>query len=214
MEIIGGIAAIIGIITGLWFLYEKFVLHRRSDSQADWKVVEKEVNSIWWEASDLKRTLETQGYTFRWSDHDRIEERKQNGYNLVYEEDETNRTRYVLKNKSGQVLIGKIATPSDMRDKPEVSKLKSQKALSILKQINEEGNEILKSLGVPGIPSAVSPPDYLAKQLKIPLTEVIHYFDLFKDMGFLEYDDLEGIVLGLSSRGRAFLVENMSEEII
>lgn len=103
--------------------------------------------------------------------------------------------------------------PSTMKNRAEIQKLKSKSALSILKQINDEGNKILRSPGVPGIPSAVSPPEYLAKQLEIPLTEVLHYFDLFKDMGFLEYDDWEGIVFGLSSRGRAFLVKNMSGKI-
>lgn len=184
-----------------------------SQNQNHWKVKEKEVNSKWWEASDLRRTLEPQGYTFRWSDRDRIEERKQNGYNLIYQEDETARTKYVLKNKSGQVLIGKRAISSIMRDKTEVSKLKSQQSLSILNQINDEGNKILTSPGVPGIPSAVSPPQYLADHLNIPLTEVLYYLDLFKGMDFLEYDTYDGIIFGLSSMGRAFLIENMTENI-
>lgn len=183
-----------------------------SQKQNHWKIKEKGVNSKWWESSDLRRTLEPQGYTFRWSDRDRIEERKQNGYNLIYQEDEVNRTKYVLKNKSGQVLIGKRAIPSGMRDKPEVIKLKSRHSLSILNQINDEGNKILTSPGVPGIQSVVSHPQYLADHLNIPLTEVLYYLDLFKEMDFLECDNYGGSIFGLSSKGRAFLIENMTEK--
>ena len=104
MEIVLAIATMLGGVSAVWYFWDKYRRNR------EWREKEKVVNSNWWESSELKRTLEARGFKFRWSNRDRIEERKQSGYELIYEEDKINRTRYVLVNSSGQVLIGKRDT--------------------------------------------------------------------------------------------------------
>lgn len=38
------------------------------------------------------------------------QERKENGYEVIYEQDFSSRVKYILVNNSGQVLIGKKGT--------------------------------------------------------------------------------------------------------
>jgi hypothetical protein len=101
MELVLAVATILGGVAAIWYFWDKY---RKNQ---EWSEKEKVVSPAWWESSELKRTLEAQGYKFRWSARDRIEERKQNGYELVHEEDEASRTKYILVNSSGQVLIAK-----------------------------------------------------------------------------------------------------------
>jgi cell division septal protein FtsQ len=96
MEIVLAVATILGGIVAIWFLWEKFFLQ---------KLIEKEVNNSWWEASPLKQSLEKEGYSFRWSNAESVEDRLNNGYKIIYEK--TLFKKYKLVNKSGQVLIGK-----------------------------------------------------------------------------------------------------------
>jgi hypothetical protein len=101
MEIFLAIATILGGVSAVWYFWDKYWCNR------EWREKEKVVNSNWWESSELKHTLEARGLKLRWSNRDRIEERKEKGYEIIYEEDKTNRTRYILVNSSDQVLIGK-----------------------------------------------------------------------------------------------------------
>lgn len=101
MEIILGFATILGGLTAVWFFWDKY------NEKNHWVYEDKQVNNNWFELSDLKKTLETEGFTFRWSNVDAIEERKQKGYKIIYEEDKQNKRKYRLVNKSGQVLIGR-----------------------------------------------------------------------------------------------------------
>jgi len=67
---------------------------------------EKEVNSAWWESSEIKKKYEANGYNeFGWSNSDRVAQRVSEGKEIVYEVDEVNRVKYRLVNKSGQVLV-------------------------------------------------------------------------------------------------------------
>jgi hypothetical protein len=94
MTILGGIAAI-------WFFWEKFKPNKQ------WVINDKIVSSNWFDSSEIKKDFESQGYSFRWFSPDKIEERIQKGYVVIYEEDKSNMKRNRFVNKSGQILIGK-----------------------------------------------------------------------------------------------------------
>lgn len=99
MEIVLGIATILGGIVAVWFIWDKFFAT---------KVSPKVVNGFWWESSPIKESLEKKGYSFRWSNSDTVEERLRNGYEIIYEKGLLKKQKLV--NKSGQVLIGKKST--------------------------------------------------------------------------------------------------------
>ena len=102
MEIVLGIATVIGGIAAILFFCDIYKKRRQ------WQEVEKVVNSNWWESSELKKNLKAQGYKFRWSNADAVEQQRSIGYEIIYEEDNSNKKKYKLINRSGQVLIGKI----------------------------------------------------------------------------------------------------------
>jgi hypothetical protein len=94
------IATIIGGIAAVNYFLDKWRERHR------WTVEDKEVNSTWWESSDLKKQYEAKGYRdFAWSNADRVAERIAEGKEFVYELDTENRIKYRLVNKSGQVLL-------------------------------------------------------------------------------------------------------------
>ena len=75
-----------------------------------WVEKEKEINSAWWESSELKIQYEVDGYKdFHWSNSDLVPMRVTEGKEIIYEIDEKNRVKYKLVNKSGQVLLGRNA---------------------------------------------------------------------------------------------------------
>lgn len=95
-----GIATVLGGIAAVGFLRDKW----REKQQ--WTEKEKEVNSAWWESSELKKLYEAKGYKdFGWSNSDRVAERVVEGKEIVHEVDQKNRIKYRLVNKSGQVLV-------------------------------------------------------------------------------------------------------------
>jgi len=107
MEIILVIATILGGIAAIWFFYDKY------SGKNEFSVENKTVNNTWWESSDLKKSLEADGYNkFAWSNSDRVEERIDEGYEVIFDEDKDkdNKIRYKLVNKSAQVLIGRKNT--------------------------------------------------------------------------------------------------------
>ena len=95
-----GIATLLGGIAAVFYFVE-----RRRERQR-WNEKEREVNSAWWESSEVKKQYEARGFKdFAWSNSDRVASRLQDGMEIVYEIDEKNRTTYKLINKSGQVLL-------------------------------------------------------------------------------------------------------------
>jgi len=69
---------------------------------------DKLVTSAWWEASDLRKEYENQGFSkFRWSNADRVAEREQHGYKVVFLCEAGTNTHYRIVNKSSQVLMAK-----------------------------------------------------------------------------------------------------------
>lgn len=114
LALAAGIAAIL-------FAAVAIALHRRKDAQVTKEPamqqqpiaavpieIDKMVTSDWWNSSELRREYERRGQTtFRWSNADRVPEREQEGYKVVYLRDEPMNTRYRLVNRSGQVLVAK-----------------------------------------------------------------------------------------------------------
>ena len=94
------IATVLGGIAALVYFRDKW------RSQQQWVEEKKEVNSAWWESSELKKQYEANGFkNFGWSNSDRVAERIAEGKAIVYEVDIDNRVKYKLVNSSGQVLM-------------------------------------------------------------------------------------------------------------
>ena len=97
MEIIIAIATILGGIGALWFFYDKFFSSKpdlgiQNEGIPEKTIENKIVNSIWWESSELKKSLEAEGYnTFSWSNSDRVEERIDKGYEVIFDENKDNK---------------------------------------------------------------------------------------------------------------------------
>jgi len=92
------------------------VLHRKKDALLPSTTpppsvpVEKDklVTSAWWESSELRKEYERRGYNqFYWSKAERVPERQNKGYEIVYLGDPAASIRYRIINKSGQMLLAK-----------------------------------------------------------------------------------------------------------
>lgn len=110
-----GYATAAGVVAAI-FAILAIVLHRKKDAfsapalprQQTPFVADKTVTPQWWDASDLRREYESRGLTrFYWSDVDRVPEREQQGYQIVYLDDTVGNNRFRIVNKSGQVLMAK-----------------------------------------------------------------------------------------------------------
>ena len=112
--------ASIAALAAVGFAFLAIALHSKKDAllamysnapqpvQAPQSPIEqgKVVTTAWWDASDLKKEYESRGLaSFRWSNVDRVPEREQQGYEVVYLDDAPANARYRIVNKSGQVLI-------------------------------------------------------------------------------------------------------------
>jgi hypothetical protein len=96
-------ATILGGIAAISYFYDKY------QKLQQWSEESKEVNTVWWESSELKKEYEEKGCkNFAWSNADRVEQRVAEGKAIVYEFDEQDHVKYRLVNKSGQVLICQI----------------------------------------------------------------------------------------------------------
>jgi len=73
----------------------------------EWKEEIKSVDSEYLEKSGLKAHLEKDGVKLRWSTFDKVPTRKLEGWEIVYEIDEKNRTNYQLVRNNEVTLIGK-----------------------------------------------------------------------------------------------------------
>lgn len=72
-----------------------------------WKEEIKSVDSEYLGKSGLKAHLEKDGVKLRWSTFDKVPTRKLEGWGIIYEIDETNRTHYQLVRNNEVTLIGK-----------------------------------------------------------------------------------------------------------
>ena len=101
-----GVATILGGVAAIVYFME---VSRKEKSQ--WVEKEKEVNSSWWESSDLKKQYDQEGYEhFRWSNSDLVAQRVTEGMEIIYEMDAEGRVKYKLVNESRQVLLGHKST--------------------------------------------------------------------------------------------------------
>ena len=100
-----GIATILGGVAAVLYFRDKWQERNRYTEQ------EKEVNSAWWEASNLKKEYEAKGFrSFAWSNSDRVAEREVEGAEMIYEIDPDRKVKFRLVNRSAQVLIGRKDT--------------------------------------------------------------------------------------------------------
>ena len=109
LAIAAGIAAIGLAISAV-------VLHRKKDTLQSQTVsapvapveTDKLATSAWWEASDLKKQYLSRGLIhFHWSNAERVAEREQQGHEIVYLDDPAFNIRYLIVNRSRQVLMAK-----------------------------------------------------------------------------------------------------------
>lgn len=68
---------------------------------------EKVVHKDWLEVSQFGQRMEDEGYALRWSKPERIETRKLQGWEILYEIDEKKWIKYRLENSDGSTLIGR-----------------------------------------------------------------------------------------------------------
>jgi predicted lipoprotein len=106
MEIIAGIASVLGVITGLWFFIDKI---RKPKTVITWREEEKIISSEWVELSGTKALWESKGFTLVWANNRNVEEYLLKGYILAIEENNEKLVKYKLVS-SGQVLMAKPKT--------------------------------------------------------------------------------------------------------
>lgn len=92
------------MIEYLGIVYE---LAKDLKSHLKWDEKSKTVNNNWLDKSGLQDSAEKEKIILRWCNSDRIEEYKLKQYDIYYEIDEKKHVRFKLKNKSGQILMGK-----------------------------------------------------------------------------------------------------------
>lgn len=88
----------------LGFLYE---LGKDLKEHYEWKEEDKLVDLPWAQKSGFDKAAEACGYKLYWSRKDRIESRKLDGYEVMFELDNSVRTRRRLVSRDGLVLLGK-----------------------------------------------------------------------------------------------------------
>lgn len=77
----------------------------------EWKEEDKLVDFKWPEKSGLKDKAAADGLTISWCKPDRLESRRLDGYEIVYEVDKADRVRRRIVLRDGLVLIGKRSQP-------------------------------------------------------------------------------------------------------
>lgn len=74
----------------------------------------KTIDSDWEKKSGLKKFAESKGYKLRWSNLEKVESKKLDGYEILYEIDEPNKTRRTIQRggvtRDPQILMGKKAS--------------------------------------------------------------------------------------------------------
>ena len=82
-------------------------LYKKFKDINTWNEKIKLVDRDYLDKSGLKKEIKDSGCEFRWSKPDKVETRKLDGYDYMYEIDEQKRIKYILERKDGIVLIGK-----------------------------------------------------------------------------------------------------------
>ncbi len=77
----------------------------------EWKADIKNVNLEYIEKSGLKEKIKSDGYSFKWSLLNNVETLKLDGWEIIYEIDETTRTKYQLVVNNELTLIGFKGVP-------------------------------------------------------------------------------------------------------
>jgi hypothetical protein len=72
-----------------------------------WDEQVKLVDMSWPQKSGFEAEAEERGLQLRWSNPERLESRRLDGWDVVYEMDKQQRIRFRIENKSQQVLIAK-----------------------------------------------------------------------------------------------------------
>jgi len=72
-----------------------------------WKEETKLVDMQWVEKSGFDKYAAEKGYTLRWTNPDKVESRKLEGYDVMFEVNSDEHVRYKLMLEGGQVLMGK-----------------------------------------------------------------------------------------------------------
>lgn len=75
-----------------------------------WDEETKIVDREWLEKSGFGKEMETHGYKLRWSRPEKVETRRHDGYELIFEIDQIKRIRRRIERVSGKdvlILIGK-----------------------------------------------------------------------------------------------------------
>jgi hypothetical protein len=92
------------VIDLLGFLYD---VAKDIKGYLEWKEEEKLVDIKWPEKSGFKEKAQADGMEISWSRPDKLESRKLDGYEIVYELDKKSRIRRRLVLRDGLILIGK-----------------------------------------------------------------------------------------------------------
>lgn len=71
-----------------------------------WKEELKLVDRDWLKKSGFQDRFEKEGFVLHWSNPDKVESRKLDDWEIVYEIDKKSRIRRMIKNNSGDILIG------------------------------------------------------------------------------------------------------------
>jgi hypothetical protein len=72
----------------------------------DWNEETKAVDMEYIHKSGLSEKLEKEGYKLYWSTFDKVASKKLDGWEIIYEIDEENRTKYRLVVNNEVILIG------------------------------------------------------------------------------------------------------------
>lgn len=71
-----------------------------------WEVKEKMVDSKWLEVSGLEKELLSKGYRIAWVKEDKVERRKLEGMEVIYDIDEKERVKYKIIRQDRLTLMG------------------------------------------------------------------------------------------------------------
>jgi len=95
------------MIEWLGFIYS---LSKNLKDYLQYEEKDKLVDIVWPQKSGFDQKWKEKGYQLRWSRPDKVESRRLDGWEILYEIDKIKRLRHRLILKDGMVLIGKSIT--------------------------------------------------------------------------------------------------------
>jgi hypothetical protein len=85
-----------------------YVIGKDIKSYLKWEEEIKTVDGEWLKRSGFQELMKNQGYELRWSKPEKVETRKLDGYEVIYEIDKKSRVRRrIQRGREQLVLIGK-----------------------------------------------------------------------------------------------------------